>query len=82
MESALAQAERAWLSALASQEERADHISHRAMLQGDPGYINTFLDRLGEVTPEQVQQVAATWLGPESRVVVAYLKQDREGAAA
>ncbi|MGZ4781957.1 MAG: M16 family metallopeptidase [Oryzihumus sp.] len=55
MESALAQAERAWLSALASQEERADHISHRAMLQGSPGYINTFLDRLGEVTPEQVQ---------------------------
>ena len=82
MESALAQAERAWLSALASQEERADHISHRAMLQGSPGYINTFLDRLGEVTPEQVQQVAATWLRPESRVVVAYLKQDREGAAA
>jgi len=82
MESALAQAERAWLSALASQEERADHISHRAMLQGDPGYINTFLDRLGDVTPEQVQQVAATWLRPESRVVVAYLKQDREGAAA
>ena len=82
MESALAQAERAWLSALASQEERADHISHRAMLQGSPGYINTFLDRLGEVTPEQVQQVAATWLRPDSRVVVAYLKQDREGAAA
>jgi len=76
MESALAQAERGWLSSLASQEERADHICHFAMLQGDSGYINTLLDRLGEVTADQVHQAAATWLQPTSRAVVAYLKQD------
>jgi len=79
MESAMAQTERGWLSSLASQEERADHICHSTTLQGDPGYINTFLDRLGEVTAAQVQQAAAQWLMPESRAVVAYLKQD--GAA-
>jgi predicted Zn-dependent peptidase len=45
-------------------------------LQGDSGYINTFLDRLAEVTPDQVQQSAARWLRPQSRAVVAYLKQD------
>jgi zinc protease len=76
MESAMAQTERSWLSSLASQEERADHICHFATLQGDSGYINTFLDRFGQVTPEQVQQVAAKWLTPQSRAVVAYLKQD------
>ena len=78
MESAVAQSERGWLSSLASQEERADHICHHATLQGDSGYINTFLDRLGEVTAAEVQQAAARWLGPESRAVVAYLKQKRD----
>jgi zinc protease len=76
MESAMAQTERSWLSSLASQEERADHICHFATLQGDSGYINTYLDRLAEVTPAQVQQAAARWLMPQSRAVVAYLKQD------
>ncbi len=80
MESAMAQTERGWLSALASQEERADHICHRATLQGDPGYINTYLDRLGEVTADQVQQAAARWLTPDSRAVVAYLKQDGDAS--
>jgi predicted Zn-dependent peptidase len=64
------------LSSLASQEERADHICHAATLQGDSGYVNTYLDRLAEVTAAQVQQTAATWLTPKARAVVAYLKQD------
>jgi zinc protease len=76
MESSMAQTERGWLSSLASQEERADLICHFATLQGDSGYVNTFLDRLAEVTPAQVKQAAATWLMPQSRAVVAYLKQD------
>jgi zinc protease len=76
MESAMALTERGWLSSLANQEERADHICHHATLQGDTGYINTYLDRLGEVTAAQVQQAAASWLKPQSRAVVAYLKQD------
>ncbi len=76
MESAMAQTERGWLSSLASQEERADHICHHVTLQGDSGHINTFLDRLGEVTAAQVQEAAARWLMPESRAVVAYLKKD------
>jgi zinc protease len=75
MESAMAQTERGWLSSVASQEERADHICHHATLQGDSGYINTYLDRVGEVTAGQVQQAAARWLVPQSRAVVAYLKQ-------
>ena len=76
LESAMAQTERGWLSALAGQEERADQICHYATLQGDPGLVNTYLDRLGEVTAAQVQVAATTWLTPRSRAVVAYLKQD------
>ena len=82
MESALAQTERAWLSALASQEERADAICHRATLQGDAGWVNTFLDRLATVTAADIQQVAARWLVPEARAVVAYLRAEHEGAPA
>jgi predicted Zn-dependent peptidase len=80
MESAIAQTERGWLSSLASQEERADHICHHATLQGDSGYINTFLDRLRQVTGAQVQQAAAVWLAPRSRAVVAYIKQDGDAS--
>jgi predicted Zn-dependent peptidase len=82
MESALAQTERSWLSSLASQEERADHICHRATLQGDAVWVNTFLDRLAQVTPAQVRQVAEQWLVPEARAVVAYLRSEHEGASA
>jgi zinc protease len=73
LEAAVAQTERSWLRSLASQEERADHISQYALLQGDPGLVNTFLDRVRAVTPEQIRAAAAERLRPEQRAVVAYL---------
>ncbi len=73
LETSLAQAERSWLSALASQEERADLISRSALLHDDPEGINTHLDRLRGIRPEQVTAVAARWLRPEQRATVAYL---------
>lgn len=73
LESVIADTERSWLSALASIEERADHISHHALLTGDPAYVNTFVDRIRAVTAEQARAAAATWLDPESRAVVRYL---------
>lgn len=72
MDAALAQSERSWLSMLASQEERADALSHYTLLHGDAGLVNTHLDRLRAVTPEQVRAAAATWLRPASRAVIAY----------
>jgi len=81
MESALAQSERSWLSALASQEERADLISQHVLLHGDNQFINTFLDRLRAVTPAQVQASAARWLQPQHRAVVAHLVETQEDAA-
>jgi len=78
MECALAATERAWLSALASQEERADYICHFTLLQDDPQYVNTFLDRVAAVTAEQTRDAAARWLAPHGRAVVAYLRRDAE----
>ena len=81
MESALAQSERSWLSALAGHEERADLISQHVLLHDDEQFVNTFLDRIGQVTPDQVREAAATWLRPESRAVVRHLVAAEEDAA-
>ena len=77
LEASLAQSERSWLSALASQEERADLISHHLLLQDDPGVVNTHLDRLRDVTAQQVLDAARRWLRPENRATVAYLAADQ-----
>jgi zinc protease len=81
MESALAETERSWLSALASQEERADLICHYALLADDPRYVNGLLDRYTAVTADQVQAAVAAYLRPESRAVVSYLVREQEAAA-
>ena len=82
LESVIADTERSWLSALASIEERADHISHHALLTGDPSYVNTFVDQVRGVTADQVREAAATWLDPEARSVVRYLAEDEAEVAA
>lgn len=80
MEAVRAQAERAWLSALAAKDERADVISHYTSLHDDPGYINTFLDRLAAVTPEAVRAAADRWLRPQCRAAVVYRAAEQEAA--
>lgn len=82
MEAVQAQTERTWLSGLASLEDRADAIGHYTCLYDDPRAINNFLDKLGVVTADQVQEVAATWLRPQHRAVVAIgAAQDAADAA-
>ena len=68
--------DRSWLSALASQEERADLVSHYLPFHDDPDVVNTHLDRLRDVTAEQVVESARRWLRPDSRATVAYLVAD------
>ncbi len=68
-----AQTERAWLHALAAQDERADLISHHAMLHGDPHRINTQLDTVLALGVAEVRAAAARWLRPEQRATIAYL---------
>jgi predicted Zn-dependent peptidase len=82
MESAMAQSERSWLSALAGQEERADLISQHVLLHADGQFVNSFLDRIGEVGVEDVRAAAATWLRPGSRAVIRHLSvRDEEEVA-
>ena len=76
LEASVAQSERAWLSALASQEERADLISRYTLLHDDPEFVNTHLDQVRAVTAERVVEATRRWLRPESRAVVAYLSRD------
>ena len=76
LEASVAQSERAWLSALASQEERADLISRYTLLHDDPEFVNTHLDQVRAVTAERVVEATRRWLSPESRAVVAYLSRD------
>ncbi|QKE84040.1 pitrilysin family protein [Arthrobacter sp. NEB 688] len=73
LEASIAQSERAWLSALASQEERADLLSRYTLLHDDPEIVNTHLDTVRAVTAERVMEATRRWLRPESRAVVAYL---------
>lgn len=81
MEAVRAQAERGWLSALAAKDERADIIGHYTCLHDDPGYINTFLDQLAEVTAEDVKAAADRWLRPQSRAAVVYRVVEQEEVA-
>ncbi len=80
LETCFAQDERAWLSALASQEERADLISRFTLLHDDPEGVNTELDRIRAVTAEQVREAAERWLRPASRATVAFLVDPADAA--
>lgn len=64
--------DREWLARLASVESRADEMSAQASLCGDPGEVNTMLERMHAVTAEQIAEAARTWLAPEHRAVLVY----------
>ncbi len=72
LEAVLAQTERAWLSSLASMEERADYLGHFTCLFGDPHGVNTFLNRVAAVTPDDVAEATRRWLAPSARATLAY----------
>ena len=59
---------------------RADQFNHYNVFAGDPGELNTALDRYRAVTPDDVVRVARTALGP-NRVRMAVLPQDQATAS-
>ncbi|WP_442907033.1 M16 family metallopeptidase [Kitasatospora sp. NBC_01250] len=72
LERAQAQIEREWLDRLTTVAGRADELCRYAVLFGDPKLVNGALDRVLEVTAEEVQAVAAARLRPDNRAVLVY----------
>jgi predicted Zn-dependent peptidase len=72
MERAQAQLEREWLDRLATVGGRADELCRYAVLFGDPQLALTAVQRVLEITAEEVRQVAAARLRPDNRAVLVY----------
>ncbi|MBF6045407.1 peptidase M16 [Streptomyces sp. NRRL B-1677] len=72
MERAQAQLEREWLDRLATVSGRADELCRFAVLFGDPQLALTAVQRVLDITPQEVQQVAQARLRPDNRAVLVY----------
>lgn len=81
LERAQAQIEREWLDRLATVGGRADELCRYAVLFGDPRLALTAVDRVLEVTAEEVRAVAAARLRPDNRAVLVYEPTPAEDTA-
>ncbi|MFD0266059.1 M16 family metallopeptidase, partial [Streptomyces sp. NPDC127106] len=81
MERAQAQLEREWLDRLGTVAGRADELCRFTVLFGDPQLALTAVQRLLDITAEEVQAVAAARLRPDNRAVLVYEPLAAEGAA-
>lgn len=72
MERAQAQLEREWLDRLGTVSGRADELCRFAVLFGDPKLALTAVDRVLEVTADEVQEIAKARLRPDNRAVLVY----------
>ena len=72
MERAQALVERQWLDRLGTVAGRADELCRSALLFGDPQLAFTAVNRILDVTAEEVRAVAAARLRPDNRAVLVY----------
>jgi predicted Zn-dependent peptidase len=72
MERAQALVERVWLDRLATVAGRADELCRYAVLFGDPQLAFTAVNRILDVTAEEVRAAAAARLRPDNRAVLVY----------
>ncbi|WP_079127725.1 M16 family metallopeptidase [Streptomyces sp. TP-A0874] len=79
MERAQAQLEREWLDQLATAGGRADQLCRYAVLFDDPQLAFTAVQRILEITPEEVREVAAARLRPDNRAVLVYEPAESAG---
>lgn len=68
--------ERAWLSELASIDDRADRLGEYATLHGDPHIINTRLDRQKAIDRATVKAASQRWLGHGTAGILHYRRSD------
>ncbi len=55
----------------------AESLANYYTIYGDPGLINTEMDKYLAVTPEDILEAAKKYLVPENRVVLYYLPKDQ-----
>jgi zinc protease len=60
--------------------ERADQLSMFATLFGDPGLVNTEIERYRAVTAERVRRIVTDYLRPDNRAVLTYVPRTAEAA--
>ncbi|MFD9488060.1 M16 family metallopeptidase [Streptomyces sp. NPDC059991] len=72
MERAQAQLEREWLDRLGTVAGRADELCRYAVLFGDPQLALTAVDRVLDITAEEVRDAARATLRPDNRAVLVY----------
>lgn len=72
MERAQAQLEREWLDRLGTVSGRADELCRFAVLFGDPQLALTAVQRVLDITAQEVQEVAEAHLRPDNRAVLVY----------
>jgi len=72
LERAQAQIEREWLDRLDTVNGRADELCRYAVLFGDPKLLNAALDKVLDVSAEEVRAVAARYLTPDNRAILTY----------
>jgi predicted Zn-dependent peptidase len=85
MERAQALLEREWLDRLGTVAGRADKLCRYAVLFGDPQLALTAVNRILDVTAEEVRAISAARLRPDNRAVLVYepvTSEDTAGAAA
>ena len=58
--------------------DRADYFSENATLFDDPDRVNTTLDALMRVTPDDIAKVAADVFTPDNRVVLTFVPKEGE----
>jgi predicted Zn-dependent peptidase len=85
MERAQALLERGWLDQLSTAAGRADTLCRYTVLFGDPQLAFTAINRILDVTAEEVRAIAAARLRPDNRAVLVYdqvTSEDTAGTAA
>jgi predicted Zn-dependent peptidase len=82
MDRAQALLERGWLDRLSTVTGRADALCRYAVLFGDPQLAFTAIDRLLDITAEEVRAIAAARLRRDNRAVLIYDRVTAERPAA
>ena len=73
--------ESGFVASIGSVQSRADLLNSYHVMSGDAGLINTQLEHIEAVTPEQLRRAAAQWLHESNSTVLNFLPHERGDTA-